>query len=181
MDCSLSNTCPGKPLSQFLATLILLAASAAIVMGPILYYVYKRISLESQLVDYWWKIQYADVEIVSTRRKNAGDGSSVVTGGSQVSSQCTPRNKIQKSQSIGSGQVDAVQGARSSVTKLTLNTSLAFNSSAADVCYGNMSLGVYKLAKVALKPIKKFHQSRKLMIELRTVSRTFETAQLVPI
>lgn len=144
-----------------------MAAPPAAIMGSILYFVYNRISLESQLVDYWWKISYSDIEIVSTRRKEAGKSSSIITGGSQVSEQALPSVKIlHATDSIAS---EPHQAAKSSITKVT-STSVAYNSSAADVCYGDISLGIYKLAKVALKPISKFHQSRKLMIELRNVS-----------
>lgn len=174
VDCELTGTCPSKPFSRFLVTLVLLAAPLAVVMGTILYFVYKRINLESQLVDYWWKISYKDIEIVETRRKNAGDGSSCATGagGSQVSSHVNSASRI-----AGKPNDDNESDSRSPIasgvarTTITKGTSTsAYASTAADVCYGEISLGVYKLAKVALKPISKFHQSRKLMVELRTVS-----------
>lgn len=142
-----------------------MAVPPAAILGSILYFVYKRISLESQLVDYWWKVSYSEIEIVSTRRKEAGKSSSA--DGSQVSEKASHLLKgLKDTESVNS---ESHQAAKSSITKIT-NTSVAYNSSAAEVCYGDINLGMYKLAKVALKPISKFHQSRKLMIELRNVS-----------
>jgi len=133
--------------------------------------------LESQLVDYWWKISYKDIEIISTRRKNVGDGSSVANEtGSQISAN-QPVLQQEAGESVSdipdkrrdSSQIGhSSELGKTTITRVT-DTS-AFASSAADVCYGSISLGVYKLAKVALRPFSKFHQSRKLMIELRTVS-----------
>lgn len=156
-------------------------------MGAILYFVYKRISLESQLVDYWWRINYKDIEFVGTRRKRAGDGSSVAAsddGGdaagedSQVTSSRAMRSmKLARADSgrtemiEDKGPLSAVGGSQTAKTTITKVTGTSgFASSAVDVCYGNINLGIYKLTKVAVKPISKFHQSRKLMVELRTVS-----------
>lgn len=175
VDCSLNNTCPSKPWSRFLITILLMAAPPAIIMGSILYFVYNKIRLESQLVDYWWKISLSDIEIVLTKRKTAGNCSSIVTNGSQVSVPTLPSIKLSKSaladetQQFKDSSVGINQTVKSGITKVT-NTSVAYNSSVGDVCYGDIVLGIYKMAKVALKPISKFHQSRKLMIELRTVS-----------
>lgn len=166
VDCRLTDTCPSKPMSKFLVTLSLLVIPLGMVMGSVLYFVYSRIAMESQLVDYWWKINYKEIEIVLTRRKAAGDGSSVATGAdSQVSS---THGGAEGGKSAKSGDGVASEPGKTVITKVT-NTS-GFASTAADVCYGEISLGLYKLSKVALKPISKFYQSRKLMIELRTVS-----------
>lgn len=177
VECHLSGTCASKPLSRFLVTLMVLAVPLALVMGSALYFIYNHISLESQLVDYWWKINYRDIEIVQTRRKNAGDGSSIVTGAGAESQVSSHPGQLHKGTESSLDPYDksrpAVRsselGRTTTITKVT-DTSAAFASSAADVCYGNITLGVYKLTKVAIKPISKFHQSRKLMIELRTVS-----------
>ena len=59
-------------------------------------------------------------------------------------------------------------------TIVTRVTEATTNVSKLDVCYGNISLGIYKMAKVAVKPISEFRQSRKLMIELRSVSSSVE-------
>lgn len=183
VECSLTGTCQSKPFSKFFVTLLLLATPLAAIMGALVYFIYKHLSLESQLVDYWWKISSSDIEMVDVRRKRAG-GSSVsgaVDGGaggagSHVSSSQKPRRIA--AVVTASFEIDSASGgnqrtagselAKTTITKAT-NTS-GFNSSAADVCYGDISMGIYKLAKVALKPIAKFRQTRKLMIELRTVS-----------
>lgn len=170
VDCSLNNTCPSKPWSRFLITILLMAAPPAIIMGSILYFVFNKIRLESQLVDYWWKLSLSDIEFVLTKRKTAGNCSSIVTVDSQVSVPTLPSIKnADGTQLKQEGSVVANQTVKSSITKVT-NTSMAYDSSVGDVCYGDILLGIYKMAKVALKPISKFHQSRKLMIELRTVS-----------
>lgn len=153
---------------------MLMAAPLLIVMGFVMFCVYKHISLESQLVDYWWRINSKDIEMITSRRKNAGDrGSSVNTkmGSSLASSHAASIKARQTvvSEHTGIQTRPGSDAAENSVTKGT-DTSVAFATSAADVCYGNISLGVYKLAKVALKPISKLPQTRKLMIELRTVS-----------
>lgn len=148
-----------------------MAAPLLVMMSFIIYFVYKRISLESQLVDYWWRINYKDIEIILSRRKNAGDGStSGAANGSLVSSSRGPSDKaFQTEINSHRGGQHSSGVVTNSVTKET-ETSTAFANSAADVCYGNIILGNYKLAKVALKPISKLHQTRKLMIDLRTVN-----------
>lgn len=151
-------------------------------MVLVLYFVYTRISLESQLVDYWWRINYQDIEILDSRRKNAGDGSSVVTS-SQVSlASKKSADEQRKGQDGSTGTSDQAGGKDSDCNRgprslaevanrsVTRTTTSGLNSTNADVCYGNICLGIHKLNKVALKPIAKFHQSRKLMIELRSVS-----------
>lgn len=153
-------------------------------MGALIFFIYRHLSLESQLVDYWWKINFSDIELVDVRRKNAGEGaggSSVGAAGGASGSHVSSlaRRVVGQEMSAGGSNGHKTTGgggaasefAKTTITKAT-NTS-GFNSSAADVCYGEISLGVYKLSKVALKPIVKFRQSRKLMIELRTVSSHF--------
>lgn len=145
-----------------------MAAPLLVIMSLIIYFVYKRISLESQLVDYWWRINFKDIEIIASRRKNAGDNSGAASG-SVVSSSHGPSVKAYQTE-ISSHRGQKNSGvAGTSVTRET-DTSAAFATSAADVCYGSIILGNYKLAKVAIKPISKLHQTRKLMIELRTVN-----------
>lgn len=150
-----------------------MSAPLALVLGSILYFVYKRISLESQLVDNWWKVDHREVELVTVRRKNAGDGSVIIgsaVNGSTVSSQAkTKQNSRMDSIDEKASTEFSGQGKTTIITRAT-DASGAFTSSAADMCYGEINLGIYKLNKVALKPIAKFHKSRKLMIELRTVS-----------
>lgn len=158
VDCQLNGTCANKPISKFLFTLVMIGAPISLLMGLILYFVYNKISLESKLVDYWWKINTKEIEIVQARRK--GDGTSSV--GSQVSD----AEKARRGTSTTSqGKADQPASEFKSMNE----TSMAV-SSKPDVCYGNINLGIYKSAKVALKPIGKLHQSRKLMIELRVVS-----------
>lgn len=176
VDCNLTRSCVSKPKSRFIVTFMLMAAPLMLIMGSLLYFVHKRISLESKLVDYWWRIHLSDIQMVSTRRKNVKDGSLVMAGAeSLVSSQLQSSTKLIKSKrtgaklvreiSCGSGSINDC--GKTNVTKATNTTAMA---SSLDVCYGDISLGIYKLSKVALKPISKFHQSRKLMIELRNVS-----------
>lgn len=172
---------------------MLISAPVGLVMCLILYLVYSQINLESQLVDYWWKVSLKDVELIETRRKQAGAGSSIVSGGAAgCGSQAsifskTPKQAEDDITDISdkttrepATQADGLKlikkcesdfaNKTSNITKATNTNTSAFASTAADVCYGDIHLGIYKLAKVALKPIDKFNQSRKLMIELRTVS-----------
>lgn len=186
VDCTLVGACVSKPMSRFTFLLVLLAGPLVLALGGLFYFVHSKLSLESQLVDHWWKIHLSDIEIVLTRRKNANDGSLVLqqTGaeGSLVSSQdgntaaSASANRLaigvpgpfsKVGSVIGVGGL-SVAATRTEITKAT-DTTAGWASSALDACYGNITLGIYKLSKVALKPISKFHQSRKLMIELRTV------------
>lgn len=151
--------------------------------GLIFLFIYKRLSLESQLVDHWWKVGIDEVEIVTTRRKAVGGSSSGhLTGTSSlVSSQAktitlsehetkqSRESNTQKRDSLSQSRGPQSELVKSTVTKVTLNSGCTSNT-AIDVCYGSIGLGIYRLNKVALKPILKLHQSRKLMIELRTVS-----------
>lgn len=182
VDCNLTGTCPSKPFSRFMVTLVLLAAPLIMITGFVLYFVHNRIHLESQLVDYWWRIDIRDIEIIASRRKNLGGGASIGTVeicGSQTESVqraiTDASNQSDKGTEVGLYKAkndttiqDSAVGQRTTITKVT-DTS-AFNSSAPDVCYGSIVLGIYKLNKVALKPISKFRQTRKMMMEIRGVS-----------
>lgn len=168
VECHLTGTCPGRHLSKFSVTFLLLATPLAIVVSVVLYFLYNHISLESQLVDYWWKINYEDIDILATRRKGGTSVPDSTAHGSLVSTQESGPNPASRG-TKKTGISSAV--AHTTVTKVT-EASGAFTSSAVDICYGDINLGIFKLVKVAIKPIGKFHQSRKLMIELRTVSVT---------
>lgn len=200
-------------LSRSIVMIIFVTVPLAALLGGLFYFVQSKLTLESKLVDYWWRIHMSEIEIISTRRKHANDGSLVLmptgaTGGggyggtdqSFVSSQLQPpsesskpaTNEQQQQQQRAAGGGTSVTtmlasqkmiastvvgdsafgpGAgcdKTTVTRATADTTAM--ASSLDVCYGNIALGVYKLSKVALKPISRFHQSRKLMIELRSVS-----------
>lgn len=140
-------------------------------------FVYRHLSFEAQLVDYWWKIRISDIEILDSRRKQAADGSSQAESESLGIELDKSIQGNQNEQLIGTHSVasssgnnkssraqSTLEGKSSSITKVT-NV-----SSAVDATYGDIALGNYKLGKVALKPIVKFHQSRKLMMELKMVS-----------
>jgi hypothetical protein len=164
---------------------VLTAIPVGILLG-LFYFVHTRLKLESQLVDQWWRIHVSDIELVETWRKSTKDGSIVATGNSMVSSETRdsserhattvpPASVVLSSASSGGKQrLDATRPSsdlsRTEVTRTTADTTGVWGSSVADVCYGNIRLGIFRLAKVALKPINKFHQSRRLMIELRSVS-----------
>jgi hypothetical protein len=140
-------------------------------------FVHRRLRLESQLLDHWWRIHLSEIEIIRTLRKSANDGSLVTNSeGSVVSSAGTSFQRRAKRRITNNDDDDddidgmaATAGDKTEVTRAT-DTTNAWASSATDVCYGNITLGIFKLTKVALKPISTFHQSRKLMIELRGVS-----------
>lgn len=121
-------------------------------MSILLYFVYRHLRLESQLVDYWWKIKYEEIDILQTRRRDGADGTNV---GDDKSSVISSLNLSSKAHSE--------HGAKTTVTNV---------SSTLCVTYGDILLANYKLGRVSLKPISKFHQSRKLMLELRIVSIT---------
>lgn len=220
IDCQLNDTCTSEPMTRFAVILLLMSGPLVLIMSLLMYFVYSRLSLEAQLVDHWWKIRMADVEVVLTRRKNANNGSLVMTasshqgagyagatcvsggsagrmGGQALGTESlsshghTPPNTTSraalaesiassggktmlisaggrfKANSCGTNQTGLCD--RTEITKVTGDTSL-YNYSGTDVCYGNITLGIHKLAKVALKPIAKFQTSRKLMLELRNVS-----------
>lgn len=178
VECSLSGLCAGKPKSKFVIAISIASAPLVVILGSLFYFVHSRLSLESKLVDYWWKIHLSELEIVMTRRKNANDGSLIVSGSAGPAGGCAESSLVSSSHG-GQLRIREAGGAGSTVgcdktTAITKASTTDFNSTAVassmDVCYGNITLAVYKLAKVALKPISKFHQSRKLMIELRTVS-----------
>lgn len=156
-------------MSKFVVTLLALVAPLSLVAVAILYLVYRHLRLESQLVDYWWKIKYKDIELLGSRRKAANDGSvSAVETASVVSS----FHMSTGAKGSAAGQQAAFSGNQSEPGKSQVTQTTTNVSSAADACYGNIELATYKLSKVGLKPISKFHQSRKLMVELRTVSGT---------
>lgn len=124
--------------------------------------------MESQLVDYWWKIRISEVEILKSRRKGASSsGCSDHT--SSVGGASGRHSLISNSTSRGPKS--------SHFTKSSALTKVTHDSSAVDATYGEISVANYKLGKVALKPIIKFNQSRKLMIELRTVSTNLQLTQ----
>lgn len=196
-------------LARALLWLPLLAGPLAVLLG-LFFFLHSRLRLESQLVDYWWRIHMSEVEIVSTLRKSLRDGSLVkshqsddyersnslassVTGVAEHQQQAAARAHARRGATSGCSLVGGsmktptptasnlgslvaanATNARTEVTRTT-DTSGAW-SSVADVCYGNISLGLFRLVKVALKPIRKFHHSRKLMIELRGVSKISTSA-----
>lgn len=230
VECRLSGTCAARPISKFALVLLFVGVPIVSLMIAVAYVVLKRIRLESQLVDHWWRIDPSEIELVSTRRKQAacsdlaGSTSAVSVSGASMddadtgtvsqaamsalvpaqsgvmsSAQTVARLRGHGQSSVGAsmagsamafaagsgdngatkqnaGAAGAKTVSSSGVTKTTgADTSVAHSSYmpessvAADVCYGSINLGLYKLNKVALKPIGKFHQSRKLMIDLRTV------------
>lgn len=146
-----------------------------ILVAVILYLIHKHLSMESKLVDYWWRIQLDDIEFIITRRKKANDGSLLASTADSLASSGAPSEQASGFGPTMHGSLARTSGG-SRVAKTTsgratnLGTTTIGTSSVVDVCYGDISLGLYKQAKVAVKPIAKYHQSRKLMLELRTVS-----------
>lgn len=178
IDCQLVGTCPSRPLPRFLITLIMLFVPTALLVGIILFIVYRRMSLESQLVDHWWKISQSDIEFLITRRKALGEtGDGLLVSSQAVRVTSSDGANLSKSEPLAVTNLTSAPSSvtsnsglpRTTVTKVTM-TGVGKSSSAADLCYGVIGLGIYRLNKVAIKPMAKLHQSRKLMIELRTVS-----------
>jgi len=237
VECGLDGSCQRKPMSKFTLVLLLVASKLLIILASIVYFIHNRLSLESQLVDHWWKIQLGDIELVLTRRKNANDGSLVMAsdamghsqGADEMGSMNLAAVEVERSNfraessladnlgpsgakgqhgaasesvttapaiapsgmsmlisaggrfrssTVVTGQSSAVKNSSISLankteTSRTTNVSMTQASksqSVIDVCYGDITLGIYKLAKVAIKPIGDFQQSRKLMLELTAVS-----------
>lgn len=170
-------------MAKSLLWLALLAGPAATLVG-LFYFVHSRLRLESQLLDHWWRIHLSEIELVKTWRKNVNDGSLAATSsivGSMMSSAVPsiqrragqkPGDTINATSKTTHGAVAEIANAFADKTEVTraTDTSGAWATSAADVCYGNITLGFFRLSKVALKPISRLHQSRKMMIELRGVS-----------
>lgn len=133
-----------------MVTLLFTSAPFITIIVVVVYFVYKHISLESQLVDYWWKVKLSDIEILVSRRKIAADGA----GSSD------DKTSVISSLNL-SANTHSEHGGKTTITNVSTT-----------ICttYGNILLGNYKLGRVALKPISRFRQSRKMMLELRTVS-----------
>lgn len=150
VDCQLTNSCPRQGLPRLVTTLALTSSPFVLIVAIVVYLVYRHVSLESQLVDYWWKIKYEDIEILQSRRKQALDGTLLNDDKTSVVSSINASSKTHSDQC-----------AKTTITNVSTT-----------ICatYGNITLGNYKLGRVALKPIHKFHQSRRMMLELRTVS-----------
>lgn len=162
------GTCASKPVPRFLITLGILVVPLGLLVVGTLYFIHKYLSMESELVDYWWRIQLDEIEFIVSRRKKANDGSLVAARAESIISSAKDSGQVGPEDQASIIRTKSV--ARTTDDRTTAHMGTTIVSSAADVCYGDISLGKYKQTKVAVKPILKYYQSRKLMLELRTVS-----------
>lgn len=168
VDCNIIGTCTSKPVPRFLITLGFLVVPLGLLVVGSLYFIHKYLSMESELVDYWWRIQLDEIEFIVSRRKKANDGALVANRAESTISSAKDSASVNPEERASVVKTKSV--ARTTDVRTTTGIGTTIESSAADVCYGDISLGKYKQTKVAVKPIVKYHQSRKLMLELRTVS-----------
>lgn len=182
-DCTVAGTCVNKT-RRLIISILLVLMPIALAVSSGLYAVYRRISMESALVDYWWRIKFNEIEILESITKSCADESSAVGGADSASvggtSAVYRRTKRADKSMVGSNQLEAEDdpdnaksGCRSGLSRanqssMTRGTS-GVSSAHLDVCYGNNILGLYKFNKVSLKPMTRLAQPRSLMVELRTL------------
>lgn len=110
--------------------------------------VYRKLKLESELADYWWKVKYEDIFFPQLTK--SGNKSAVSLAMSESS--------------FGAARSQAASTAKAPSVVNSLATA------ASNI--NGVNLGIYRGIKVAVKPLnmKRVHVNRELLVEFKLVS-----------
>ena len=133
------------------ASILIVLFSLTIIAAIVSFYVYRRLKLEAELNDNWWKIKWEDINFP----ENLKGHKSATSMGSSTDGFTSTLGKSQAS------------GKTSSLKDTSILNSLVSAGANMD----GILVGTYKGIRVAVKPItvKKLHISRQMLIELKQV------------
>src|SRR5581483_11011292 len=131
--------------------MLIVLISLAIITAIVSFFVYRKLKLEAELNDYWWKIKYEDILFPENLK---GNKSTISITGSESG--------------LSDGFVSHVSGRTSGSTK---GPSVMNSLISAQNNLDGVLVGMYKGVKVAVKPlnVKKLHLGREMLCELKQV------------